>query len=125
MDENPYKAPRIRRWFRFSLASLLACVTACAVVIGLARPWETDWNFEVIGDIAATDLKQLELLVQASDPGPILRMRRFGAYTVKVETGPFVSPTSESGATFTFSNASGKWESLSSEFWTSSPSNAR
>ncbi len=73
MDERP----RQRGWFRFSLASLLACVTACAVVLGLARPWEIVRDYEVIGEIAATDLKQLELLVQASEPGPILRMRRW------------------------------------------------
>jgi hypothetical protein len=31
-----------RCWFRFNLASFLACVTTCAVVLGVGRPWEYD-----------------------------------------------------------------------------------
>jgi hypothetical protein len=64
MDANPFKVPR-RRWFRFSLAGVLAGVTTCAIVLGLGRPWELAPG-ESLDDLRNKKVKVAEVWVESS-----------------------------------------------------------
>src|SRR4030095_10044594 len=64
MNQNPLIAPR-RRWFRFSLAGVLACVTTCAIVLGLGRTWECGPN-ESLDDLRKKKVQTAALLVECT-----------------------------------------------------------
>ena len=100
MDEKP----RTRGRFQFSLTGVLACVTTCAIVLGIFRPWESAVRFPVSGDIAMADVKQIELLIKVRTNEPILNMRREKDGNVWVTVG-----TNWMGSTFRFQRSNGKW----------------
>lgn len=107
-----------RRFWQFSLAALLVCVTVCAAILGLWRPWHR-LSIEIEGNIAADDVEQIKTLTAQLTNEPILSIRRYKSGDIEVMTGEVRGPLDGGGRYFIFQKTNGKWTKVSDSFWVS------